>query len=68
MRPRDHDESVWDQGRLHSIRTDGFRADAGLSPASDLGPSGETWSLNSLSYSDGRLYNRSLKEVICIGK
>ena len=35
---------------------------------SDIGPSGETWSLNSLSYSDGRLYNRSLKEVVCIGK
>jgi hypothetical protein len=33
----------------------------------DLGPSGETWSLNSASYSNGRLYHRSLKEVICIG-
>ncbi len=38
-----------------------------LLSVSDLGPSGETWSLNSLSYSDGRLYNRSLKEVVCIG-
>ncbi|MCU1258688.1 MAG: hypothetical protein JWO80_1573, partial [Bryobacterales bacterium] len=33
----------------------------------DLGPSGETWSLNSISYSDGRIYHRSLKELICIG-
>jgi outer membrane protein assembly factor BamB len=39
-----------------------------LLSVSDLGPSGETWSLNSLSYQDGRLYNRSLKEVVCIGK
>lgn len=34
----------------------------------DLGPSGETWSLNSLSFSNGRLYNRSIKEVVCIGE
>jgi outer membrane protein assembly factor BamB len=34
---------------------------------SDLGAAGETWSLSSLSFSDGRLYARTLKEVICIG-
>ena len=34
----------------------------------DLGPSGETWSLNSISYSDGILYHRSLKEVVAIGR
>lgn len=39
-----------------------------LLSVSDLGPSGETWSLNSLSFSNGRLYNRSLKEVVCIGQ
>ena len=39
-----------------------------LISVSDLGPSGETWSLNSLSFSSGRLYNRSLKEVVCIGR
>ncbi len=39
-----------------------------LISVSDLGPSGETWSLNSLSYQNGRLYHRSLKEVVCIGK
>jgi len=33
----------------------------------DLGPSGETWSLNTPSYSDGRLYHRSLKELVAIG-
>jgi hypothetical protein len=34
---------------------------------SDLGVPGETWSLNSISYSEGRLYHRSLKEIVCIG-
>ncbi len=34
---------------------------------SDLGPAGETWSLSSLSFSDGRLYARTLKELICLG-
>ena len=32
----------------------------------DLGPSGETWSLNSISYDNGRIYHRSLKELVCI--
>ena len=27
---------------------------------------GETWTLNTPSFSDGRLYHRSLKEVVCI--
>jgi hypothetical protein len=34
----------------------------------DLGPSGETWSLNTPSFSDGRLYHRTLKELVAIGK
>ena len=34
----------------------------------DLGPSGETWSMNSISYDKGRIYHRTLKELICIGK
>jgi hypothetical protein len=34
----------------------------------DLGPSGDTWTLNTPSFSDGRLYHRTLKEAICIGK
>lgn len=33
----------------------------------DLGPSGETWTLNSISYSNGRIYHRTAKELICIG-
>ena len=34
---------------------------------SDLGTAGQTWSLASLSFSDGRLYARTLKELICFG-
>jgi outer membrane protein assembly factor BamB len=34
----------------------------------DLGPAGQTWTLASLSYANGRLYARTLKEVVCIGK
>jgi outer membrane protein assembly factor BamB len=33
----------------------------------DLGPAGKTWSQNSLSFADGMIYTRSMKEVICIG-
>jgi outer membrane protein assembly factor BamB len=33
----------------------------------DLGPPGETWTLNTPSFSDGRLYHRTLKEALCIG-
>lgn len=38
-----------------------------LLAVNDLGPSGETWSLNTPTYADGRLYHRSLKEIVCIG-
>jgi hypothetical protein len=37
-----------------------------LLAVNDLGPSGETWSLNTPSFSDGVLYHRSLKEVVAI--
>ena len=33
----------------------------------DLGPIGETWTVNSISYANGRLYHRTMKEVICVG-
>ncbi len=35
---------------------------------SDLGPATETWSLSGLSFADGRIYARTLKELICIGE
>ncbi len=34
----------------------------------DLGPAGGTWSLNTLSYDRGRIYHRSLKELVCIAE
>lgn len=42
-----------------------------LSPQSlvavnDLGPGGETWTLASLTYSKGRLYAHTMKEIVCI--
>lgn len=33
----------------------------------DLGPAGETWSANSLSYANGRLYHRTARDLICVG-
>lgn len=39
-----------------------------LISVNDLGPLGKTWSLNTPSYANGKLYHRTLKELICIGK
>ncbi len=44
-----------------------------LSPKSlvavnDLGPGGETWTLASLSFSNGRLYAHTMREILCIGE
>ncbi len=39
-----------------------------LLSVNDLGPAGQTWSLNSICFSDGKLFHRSMKEVVCIGK
>ncbi|GAA4237629.1 hypothetical protein GCM10022291_24950 [Postechiella marina] len=33
----------------------------------DLGKKGETWSVNSLSFANGHIYHRTMKEIICIG-
>ena len=35
---------------------------------SDLGQAGETWSLSGLAYVDGKIFARTLKEMICIGR
>jgi hypothetical protein len=42
--------------------------ESALLAINDLGPSGETWSLNTPSYSNGRIYHRSLKELVAIGR
>ncbi len=38
-----------------------------LIAVNDLGPLGETWSLNTPTVAGGRLYHRSLREVVCAG-
>jgi len=38
-----------------------------LLAVNDLGPSGETWSLNSIAYANGRIYHRSAKELFAFG-
>lgn len=38
-----------------------------LVAVNDVGPSGETWTLSSFSFSEGRLYMRTMREAICIG-
>lgn len=43
--------------------------DAGaLVAVCDLGPLGRTWTGNSVSYADGRLYHRTARELLCIGR
>nr|WP_299389267.1 PQQ-binding-like beta-propeller repeat protein [Allomuricauda sp.] len=34
----------------------------------DLGPAGKTWSVNTPSFAQGKMYHRTLKHLICIGK
>jgi len=41
---------------------------AALVSVSDLGKTGSTWSLSAPGYSQGRLFHRSLKEVVGIGE
>ena len=36
--------------------------------SSDLGRAGETWSLSGLAYVDGKIYARTMKELISIGE
>lgn len=34
----------------------------------DLGPAGQTWTANSMSYADGRIYHRTAREVLCFAE
>ena len=55
-------------GMVYTLRWNAEQLDEqALVSISDLGPASQTWSLSSLSYADGRLYARTLKELICIG-
>lgn len=54
-------------GMVYVIRWDADNLDeTALISISDLGPAQKTWSLSSLAYADGKLYARTLKELICI--
>jgi len=37
-----------------------------LGSLNELGPAGEAWNRASLSFSEGRLFAHTIKEVICI--
>ena len=56
-------------GMVYVIRWNAPKLDdSALVSISDLGPAGKTWALSSLAFADGKLYARTLKELICIGK
>ena len=56
-------------GMVYVLRWNAESLDeSALVSISDLGPAGKTWSLSSLAYSEGKIYARTMKELICIGK
>ena len=56
-------------GTVYVIKWESETLDqSALVSVSDLGHAGTTWSLSSLSYSQGLLYARTLKELICLGE
>jgi hypothetical protein len=42
--------------------------EAALVSISDLGQARETWSLSGLAYVDEKIFARTMKELICIGR
>lgn len=55
-------------GTVYVIRWNASQLDdSALVALGDLGEAGKTWTLSSMAYADGRLYARTLKELICIG-
>ena len=54
-------------GIVYVLKWNSEKLDAkSLVSISDLGPAGKTWTLSSLAHSQGQLYARTLKELICI--
>jgi len=54
-------------GMVYVIDADAERLDQdALVAVNDLGSKGETWTVNSMTYVRGRIYHRTLKEIICI--
>ncbi|WP_298488159.1 PQQ-binding-like beta-propeller repeat protein [uncultured Maribacter sp.] len=56
-------------GMVYVIDANAKNFDASaLVAVNDLGKSGETWTVNSLSYANGKIYHRTMKEVVCISE
>ncbi|MBD8487804.1 PQQ-binding-like beta-propeller repeat protein [Echinicola sp. CAU 1574] len=54
-------------GVVYCVRTDTEYFDkSALVSVNDLGPFEKTWSVNTPSFANGKLYHRTLKELICI--
>jgi len=56
-------------GMVYVIKWNAEKLDErALVSISDLGKAGETWSLSGLANADGKLYARTMKELLCIGE
>ena len=56
-------------GMVYVIKWNAGKLDEqALVSISDLGKGGETWSLSGLAYADGKLFARTMKELLCIGE
>ncbi len=56
-------------GLVYCIDTSREKFDGeSLLSVNDLGPKGKTWTLNTPSFSEGKIYHRTSKSLICIGK
>lgn len=56
-------------GNCYTFKTGTERFDESAFIAlNPLGPRGETWSLNTPTFANGKLYHRTAKELICIGQ
>ncbi|WP_010134765.1 PQQ-binding-like beta-propeller repeat protein [Ochrovirga pacifica] len=54
-------------GMVYVVNANAKKFDeSALVAVNDLGQSGKTWTVNSLSYANGKIYHRTMKEVICI--
>ncbi|MGI9471468.1 MAG: PQQ-binding-like beta-propeller repeat protein [Rubripirellula sp.] len=55
-------------GNCYTFRTDTEHFDeTAFIHLNPLGPRGETWSMNTPTFANGKLYHRTAKELICIG-
>ena len=56
-------------GMVYVIDANAERFDeSALVAVNDLGEKGKTWTVNTLSFANGHIYHRTLKEIICIGE